>query len=267
MAEWTGRKQRQHSPTDPEASQRHQDRDDTPQGPETPGAQFSPQHPGEVPDRSTVPGQYSTRVPRATSVRRPLTELGTAQAIMDVYAAPPGEEMEPSRFEQATATFEELRKAYPTEVPPVRPGPGYALQHGDAQASEMQAIEGASPVGETTEPAVATGEAYNARPGGGTGAPARTDAPAAEVGSAFSPSDAPASVRSPADALAGSGAATEPKRGRDDTGGTQVGESRWAAAARPGDASSPAGTLPAAKDGETNNEGSDAGSMPTTAPQ
>ncbi|MDP9365497.1 MAG: hypothetical protein M3Q10_14950, partial [Chloroflexota bacterium] len=118
MAEWTGRKQRQHSPTDHEASHRHQDRNDTPQAPETPGAQFSPQHPGEVPDRSTVPGQYSTRVPRATRARRPLTEYGSAQAIMNVYAAPPGQELEPSRFEQATATFEELRKAYPAQVPP-----------------------------------------------------------------------------------------------------------------------------------------------------
>ncbi len=62
MAEWTGRKQRRHSPTDPEASHRNQDKDDTPQAPETPGAVASPQHPGEVPDRSTVPGQYSIRV-------------------------------------------------------------------------------------------------------------------------------------------------------------------------------------------------------------
>ena len=259
MAEWTRRKQRQHSPTDHEASHRNQDRDDTPQGPETPGAQFSPQHPGEVPDRSTVPGQYSTRVPRATSARRPLTEYGSAQAIMDVYKAAPGQEMEPARFEQATASFEELRKAYPTQVPPERPGPGYALQHGDAEASELQAIEGGSPVGQTTQPAVASGEAYNAQPGGTTEPPARTDAPAGQVGSAFSPSDAPASVRYPDEAAAGVGGVAE---------GGQVGESRWAdASPRPGDETSVAGVLPSAKDGSTNNEASDTATTPTIAPQ
>lgn len=259
MAEWTGRKQRQHSPTDPEASHRHHDRDDTPQGPVTPGGQSSPQHPGQVPDRSTVPGQYTTRVPWATSVRRPLTEYGTAQAIMDVFAAKPGEEMEPSRFEQATASFEELRKAYPAQVPPVRPAPGYALEQGDAQASELQAIEGGSPVGQTTEPAVASGEAYNARPDGATAPPARSDAPAAEVGSAFSPSDAPSSVRYPDEAVAGVGGIDE---------GWQVGESRSAEASpRPGDEVSVAGVMPSAKDGSTNNEGTETGSMPTVAPQ
>ena len=259
MAEWTGRKRRQHSPTDAEASQRNQDRDETPQAPESPGAISSPQHPGEVPDRSTVPGQFATRVRRATSVRRPLTEYGSAQAIMDVYAAPPGKELDPSRFEQATASYEELRKAYPAQLPPDHPAPGYALARGDATASEMQAIEaGPAPAA----PMTATGEAYNARPAGGTAEvapPARTDAPAAQVGSAFSPSDAPASVRSPSDAAAGSGAVVE---------GGAAGESRWAAAApKPGDLTSAAGTLPAAKDGETNNQGGGKGSMPTTAPQ
>ena len=259
MAEWTGRKRRQHSPTDAEASQRNQDRDETPQAPESPGAISSPQHPGEVPDRSTAPGQFATRVRRATSVRRPLTEYGTAQAIMDVYAAPPGKELDPSRFEQATASYEELRKAYPAQLPPDHPAPGYALEHGDATASEMQAIEaGPAP----SAPMTATGEAYNARPAGGTGdvaPPARGEAPAAEVGSAFSPSDAPASVRSPADAAAGAGGIAE---------GERLGESRWAEASpRPGDASSAAGVLPTAKDDETGDQGGETGSMPTTAPQ
>ena len=259
MAEWTGRKRAQHSPTDQAASQRNQARDDTPQAPESPGAVSSPQHPGEVPDRSMVPGFHSTRVPRATNVGRPLTELGTAQAIMNVYAAAPGQEMDPARFEQATASYEELRKAYPAQLPPASPAPGYALRHGDATASEMQAIEaGPGP----SAPMTASGEAYNARPAGGTAevAPtARTDAPASQVGSAFSPSDAPASVRSPSDAAAGSGAVGE---------GGAAGESSWAAAApKPGDVTSLAGTLPAAKDGETNNQGGGKGSMPTTAPQ
>lgn len=262
MAEWTGRKQRQHSPTSTKDSQRNQDRDDTPQGPVTPGAISSPQHPGEVPDRSTVPGQFSTRVAPARGARRPLTEYGSAQAIMDVYKAAPGQEMEPARFEQATASFEELRKAYPAQVPPVRPAPGYALQEGDRMASELQAIDG--PGSTPAEPAVASGEAYNAQPGGSTAPPARADAPAAQVGSAFSPSDAPASVRSPEDALAGSGAVTEPKWGRDDTGGAAAGPDRDDAAS-PGDVSSPGGTLAAARDDESPPR--DAGSGPSVAPQ
>ena len=252
MAEWTGRKRRQHSPIAPEAAPDNMADNETPQATESPGAQTSPQHPGEVPDRSTIPGHHSLRVPRATTVRRPLTEFGTAQEIMNVFAAAPGKEMEPSRFEQATAAYEELRKAYPAQLPPARPAPGYALERGDATASEMQAIEaGPAP----SAPMTASGEAYNARPAGGTGEvapPARTDAPAAQVGSAFSPGDAPASVRTPSDAIA--------------PGGDVAGESRWAEAApKPGDLTSPAGTLPAAKDGETNNEGGTSG--PPIPPQ
>lgn len=256
MAEWTGRRQRQHSAIEPASSPRHQERDETPQGPETPGAQFSPQLPGEVPDRSSVPGQYTVRVPPATRVVRPLTEYGTAQAIMGVYAAKPGQAEDPARFEQATASFEEMRKAYPAQVPPVRPAPGYALDQGDAQASELQAIDGPRPTTAGTEPAVATGEAHNAVPGAEPTAATRTDASAAEIGSAFSPADAPASVRSPAAAAAGTDAVTL---------GQRAGESRWAEAARPGDSTSPAGTLPAAKEGETTNRPS--GDPPPVAAQ
>jgi len=163
-----------------------------------------------VPDRSTVPGQFSTRVAAMPNAPRPLTEEGTAQRIMGVFAASPGEEADPSRFEQATASYEEVRKAYPAQLPPKRPAPGYALRRGDATASEAQAIS-AGP---------ATAAATTATP---------------------APGDAPASVRSPADAVAGSGAVMDSK-GADSDGPT----------ARPGDLSSPAGTLPAAKGGVAN---------------
>lgn len=255
MAEWTGRKQRRQSATDPEASHRNQERNETPQGPEAPGAISSPQLPGEVPDRSTVPGQFATRVPRATSVQRPLTEEGTAQAIMNVYAASLETAMDPARFEQATASYEEMRKANPAQLPPTRPGPGYALRQGDAMASELQEIGGAGPT--PAQPVVATGEASNAQPGGKEAPEARKDAPATEVGSAFSPSDAPASVRAPEDAMAGSGAVG---------GGGQMGESRWAEAAKPGDVSSAAGTLPAAKESEAGDRGG-TGSAPLVTPK
>ena len=252
MAEWTGRKKRQHSPVDPDATRDNLGDSEAMLAPEAPGAVSSPQHPGEVPDRSSVPGHHATRVPRATSVRRPLTEDGTAQALMNVFAAPPDKQMEPSRFEQATAAYEELRKAYPAQLPSARPAPGYALRRGDATASEMQAIEaGPAP----SAPMTASGEAYSARPAGGTAdvaPPARADAPASQVGSAFSPSDAPSSVRSPSDAMAGSGAVSESRSDE--------------AAPSPGDVSSPAGTLPAAKDGEPTNQGS-TGTPPPVAPQ
>jgi hypothetical protein len=92
----------------------------------------SPQIPGQVPDRSTVPGHFSTRVARpAGPVRRPLTQYGTAQEIMHVFPAP-NEEPDKSEFEQATASVEELRKAYPWQLPPDGPTAVFALDQGVA---------------------------------------------------------------------------------------------------------------------------------------
>jgi hypothetical protein len=103
-----------------------------PKSPPAPGAAASPQMPGQVPDHSTVPGHFSTRVPRAVRpVRRPLTEYGTAQEIMHVFPAPE-EEPQPAEFEQATASVEELRKAYPWQLPPTGPTPNFALDQGIA---------------------------------------------------------------------------------------------------------------------------------------
>ncbi|MDQ3780792.1 MAG: hypothetical protein M3354_09650, partial [Chloroflexota bacterium] len=59
------------------------------------------------------------------------------------------------------------------------------------------------------EPVVETGEAALAQPGGSTAEAARTDESAAKVGSAFSPSDAPRSVRTPRDAAAGTATVAE----------------------------------------------------------
>jgi len=266
MAEWTGRRQGERSVVERRSGRREEDAGDRPRAPEAPGAATSPQVPGEVPDRSSVPGHHAVRVPRAKQVRRPLTEYGTAQAIMNVFAAPVDNPMDPARFEQATAAYEELRKAYPAELPPDSPVPGYALAEGDRMASELQAIE-AGPTPST--PAAVTGEAASAAPGapspdaaGAVAAPARTEARAAQVGSEVSPSDAPASVRSPGDAAAGSGAVTD---------GGAAGQSRWAEAAppKPGAVSGPAGTLPAAKDAQPDGQGGNRGGpdSPPLAPQ
>ncbi len=96
----------------------------------TPGASHSPQMPGQVPDRSGVPGHGQLPVPLVDEPVRPLSHLGTAQAIMHVFAvdpAQPGQADDPARFEQATASYEELRKADPALLTPIRPLPGYDL--------------------------------------------------------------------------------------------------------------------------------------------
>lgn len=118
---------------------------ETPTSPTTPGGSISPQAPGARPDRSNIPGHGQLPVPPTSGVRRPLTEYGTAQEIMGVYAPKPGEAMEPGRFEQATASWEEVRKAYPALLPAQRPGPGYALNSGEAVGSESQEVGGPSP--------------------------------------------------------------------------------------------------------------------------
>ncbi len=104
--------------------------------PAAPGAIRSPQIPGEGPDRSSVPDKGVLPVPPpAGEIRRPLTEYGSAQRIMGVYAPTPGKEDDPARFEQATVTYEELRKANPSLRTPVRPSAGYALADGTRLAN------------------------------------------------------------------------------------------------------------------------------------
>jgi len=99
--------------------------------PQAPGATRSPQVPGQVPDRSSVPehGELPVQLP-AGDVRRPLVEYGSAQRIMGVYSAHDGNDTDPARFEQATVSYEELRKADPALRTPARPTPGYALADG-----------------------------------------------------------------------------------------------------------------------------------------
>jgi hypothetical protein len=97
--------------------------------------------PGMVPDRSSVPGHHGVVVPAAERpVRRPLTEYGTAQQIMRMYRAAPGDEMNPKRFESVPVSDEEIRKADPDLGRPMRPLPGYALGRG-AGAATVEAFE------------------------------------------------------------------------------------------------------------------------------
>lgn len=95
--------------------------DATQKNPPAPGATVSPQKPGMTPYRSTVPGHVGEPVGPAGSTLRPLTQYGTAEAIMHVYTRKPESEVEPADFEQADAAFEEIRKADPAALPPIRP--------------------------------------------------------------------------------------------------------------------------------------------------
>lgn len=122
--------------------------------PESPGASWSPQMPGEVPDRSDIPGEGVLPVPPDPDPGTrmlPRTEFGTSQRIMHVYAPEGGNEDDPARFEQAPVTYEELRKATPALRTPLRPTPGYALADGSRQPSaEIAALDTTS---STNEPA------------------------------------------------------------------------------------------------------------------
>jgi len=74
-----------------------------------------------TPNRTIVPGHVSFEHPAATEKRRPLTQLGSAESIMDVFHRKPESELLPSDFEQAGASNEEMRSANPAWLTPVRP--------------------------------------------------------------------------------------------------------------------------------------------------
>jgi hypothetical protein len=100
--------------------------------PKAPGAVKSPQIPGEVPDRSSIPEEGVLPVPGPSGeIRRPLTQYGTAEEIMGVYDKEGFEETDPLRFEQSPPSYEEQRKAFASALrTPLRPQPGYALAAG-----------------------------------------------------------------------------------------------------------------------------------------
>jgi hypothetical protein len=113
--------------------------------PQAPGAVRSLQIPGQVPDRSSLPehGELPVALPTAP-VRPPLTEYGSAQRIMGVYEPRDGSNTDVARFEQATVSYEELRKADPALRTPARPTLGYALADGTRIANSNLAALSAS---------------------------------------------------------------------------------------------------------------------------
>jgi hypothetical protein len=116
--------------------------------PEAPGAVWSPQIPGQVPDRSDVPGEGTLPVPPADNPRPPSTEFGTAQRIVGIHAPRDGNEDDPARFELGPTSYEEMRKAYPALRTPARPTAGYQLADGSRLSARAPALEGTEAAGE-----------------------------------------------------------------------------------------------------------------------
>jgi hypothetical protein len=103
-----------------------------------------------VPDRSEVPGEGVLPVPPAVNPRPPLTEFGTAQRIIHLYAPRDGNEDDPARFELGPTSYEERRRAYPALLPPMRPTPGYQLADGSRLSFGAPALEEGGTAGEIT---------------------------------------------------------------------------------------------------------------------
>jgi hypothetical protein len=122
--------------------------------PMAPGAVDSPQEPGRVPDRSTVPGhdELPVEIPEE-GARRPLTEYQTSQEIMGVYQSTEHDPLDPQRFVQAPPSYEEQRKATPVKRPPLRPMPGYALHvSGTRLNSDLAELSAQADADQPTDP-------------------------------------------------------------------------------------------------------------------
>jgi hypothetical protein len=159
MAEWTGQKRTLNS-IDPvgtppvDAASDH-----VPPSPAAPGAEHSPQRPGETPDTPDLVGKPRGSMQPLASVMRPLTEYGTAQRILGMYTFAAGAEVKPEDWEQGPSAQEEQRKAHTSLLTPDRPLSGYGLglgrsapelpaetleAIGDAQAATTPADAGAA---------------------------------------------------------------------------------------------------------------------------
>jgi hypothetical protein len=180
MAEWTGQKRTLNSipaVDDPplDATAVH-----NPRSPEAPGATSSPQLPGMTPDDPDLPGKPRGSLPPLASTRRPLTEYDTAQRRLRLFTPAPGTTLQASDWEQGPAAMEELRRADPALVTPIRPLPGVGLGLG------------------RTAPAIA----HEALAALGDAQEATLEAPGA--------ADVPAAAAVPANAVRGDGTATCP---------------------------------------------------------
>jgi hypothetical protein len=99
-------------------------------------------------------------LPPLASNRRPLTEYGSAQRLLGLFTAPPGTELEASDWEQGPPSTEELRKADPALLTPIRPLGGVGLGIGrSTSAIAQEALEAIGDATEATTEAPPTQEA------------------------------------------------------------------------------------------------------------
>jgi hypothetical protein len=195
MAEWTGQKRTLNSiPTEDDPPL-----DDTsvhvPRTPQAPAATSSPQRPGMTPDEPDLAGRSRGSLPPLASNRRPLTEYGSAQRLLGLFTPEPGTELQASDWEQGPSAMEELRKADPALLTPMRPLGGVGL--GIGRSTSAIATEALEAIGDATE---ATTEAP----------PTSGEVTAAPSSPAVNPeSPAPtATTDSPKGAVSGGGTAT-----------------------------------------------------------
>lgn len=103
-----------------------------------PGGMIAPHAPGMRPDWTRVPTHEGEPIPPAPAKIRPLTQYGTAEEMLGVFKQKPMDQLEPSDFEQAPASSEEMRHANPALLTPIRPGPALgrapAIDAGEATA-------------------------------------------------------------------------------------------------------------------------------------
>ena len=88
-----------------------------------PGGMIAPHEPGMTPDWTRVPTHEGEPIPPAAHKIRPLTQYGTAEEMLGVFKQKPMDQLEPSDFEQAPASPEEMRHADPALLTPIRPRP------------------------------------------------------------------------------------------------------------------------------------------------
>jgi hypothetical protein len=161
MAEWTGQKRTLNSiPVEDDPPL-----DDTsvhvPRTPQAPAAMTSPQLPGMTPDQPALPGRTRGSLPPLVSNRRPLSEYGSAQRLLGLFTPKPGTELQASDWEQGPSAMEELRKADPALLTPIRPLGGVGL--GIGRSTSAIATEALEAIGDKTE---ATTEAPPTTPEG-----------------------------------------------------------------------------------------------------
>lgn len=154
MAEWTGAKRTLNSIPAADDSPLDDTSVHVPTAPRAPGATDSPQLPGMTPDQPDLPGKMRGTLPALASNRRPLSEYGTAQRLLHLFTPAPGEELEASDWEQGPAAREELRRADPSLLTPMRPLGGHGLGIGrTTPAIASEALQAIGDAQEATLPA------------------------------------------------------------------------------------------------------------------